>query len=82
MSSYRENKTDILRTKAMLSFASFSIPMGGKNAPFIYPALKALILIRNGSLTPEDSKGPKEKTVWEQSYLISRTSYEYLKYVS
>ena len=31
--------TDILRTKAMLIFALFLIPKGGKNAPIIYPAL-------------------------------------------
>ena len=48
--------TDILRTKAMLNFALFLIPREAKNAPSIYPALKAPILIRNDSLTSEVSK--------------------------
>ena len=47
---------DILRTKAMLNFALFLIPKRGKNAPSIYPALKAPTLIRYDSLTSEESK--------------------------
>ena len=47
--------TDIFRTKAMLNFALSLIPRGGQNAPFIYPALKAPILIRNDSLTSEET---------------------------
>ena len=43
---------DILRTKAMLNFALSLIP----NAPSIYPASKAPILMRNDSLTSEESK--------------------------
>ena len=36
ISSYSENMTDILRTNAMLNFALFSIPKGGKmHSPFI-----------------------------------------------
>ena len=50
-----KNMTDILRTKAMLNFALSLIPKGGKNAPFIYPALKASILTRNDSLNSEES---------------------------
>ena len=42
--------TDILRTKAMLNFALSLISKGVKNAPSIYRALKAPILIRNYSL--------------------------------
>ena len=34
-------------------------PKGDKSAPFIYPALKAPILIRNDSLISEDSKAKK-----------------------
>ena len=47
--------TDNLRTKAMLNFAMSSVPKGGKNIPSIYPPLKAPILIRNDSLTSEES---------------------------
>ena len=47
---------DILRSKAMLSFALSFIPEGGKNAHSIYPALRAPILIRSDSLTFEKSK--------------------------
>ena len=50
----------------MLNFRLFLIPKGGQNAPSIYPALKAPILIRNGSLISEKSKAVK--TVFE--YLI------------
>ena len=45
---------DILRTKAVLNFALSLIPKGGKNATF-YLALQAPILIRNDSLTSEES---------------------------
>ena len=58
----------------MLNFALFSIAKGGKNAPSMYPALEASILIRNGNLT---CKNPKQKAL--SKYLICRTSYEYLK---
>ena len=51
-----KNLTDILRTKVMLNFALSLIPKGGKNAPSVCPALKAPILIRNDSLTSEESK--------------------------
>ena len=51
-----KDTTDILRTKAMLNFALFLIPKGGKNAPSIYPAFKVPILIRTDSLTSEESK--------------------------
>ena len=47
---------DILRTKAMLNFALFSLPKRGKNVSSTHPALKAPILIRNDSLTSEESK--------------------------
>ena len=50
--------TDILRTKAVLNFALSLITTGG-NASSIYPALKALILIRNDSLTCKESKAKK-----------------------
>ena len=43
----------------MLNFALSLIPKGSKNAPFIYRALKAPILIRNDSLTSEESKAKK-----------------------
>ena len=58
----------------MLNFALYSMPRGGKNTPFISPALKTPILIRNDSLTSDEFQG---KTVVK--YLICRTSYEYLK---
>ena len=45
----------ILRTKGMLNFALFSLLKGGKNASSIYRALKVSILIRNDSLTSEES---------------------------
>ena len=48
--------TNILRIKAVLDFTLRSIPKGGKNATSTYPALKASILIRNDSLTSEESK--------------------------
>ena len=51
--------TDILRTNAMSNFALFSILEGGKNAPSIYPALKSPILIRNDSMTSEESKAKR-----------------------
>ena len=50
-----KSMTYILRTKAMLNFALSIIPKGGKNAPFVYLTLKAPILIRNDSLTSEES---------------------------
>ena len=50
-----KNMTDILRTKAMLNFTLSLIPKRDKNAPFIYPSLKAPILIRNESLTSKES---------------------------
>ena len=64
---------DILKTKAMLNFALFLILKGGKNAPFNYAALQSPILIRNDSLTSEESKA---KPVFK--YLKCRTSYKYL----
>ena len=51
--------TDILRTKAMLNFTLSLIPKGGKNVPSIYPALKTPIVIRNDSLTSEESNAKK-----------------------
>ena len=51
-----KNITDILRTKAMLNSALSLIPKISKNAPSVYPALKAPILIGNHSLTSEESK--------------------------
>ena len=48
--------TEISRTKSVLYFAMSSIPKGGKNASFIYHALKAPILFRNDSTTSEESK--------------------------
>ena len=74
-----KNTTDILRTKALLNFALPLIPKGGKNAPSIYPALKAPILIKNDSLTSEESraKTPFVNTLyveWVRSILV-----EYLK---
>ena len=50
-----KHMTNILRTKAMLNFALSLIPKGGKNAPSIYPSLKAPILIGNDSLASEES---------------------------
>ena len=47
-----KNTTDFLRTKPVLNFALPLIP----NAPSIYPTLKATILIRNNSLTSEESE--------------------------
>ena len=47
---------DILKTKAMLNFVLSFIPKGRKKCTFIYPALKAPILIKNHSLTSEESK--------------------------
>ena len=55
-SSYGENTTDIVSKNAMLKLALSLVPKGGKNAPSIYPALKAPILIRNDSLTSKESK--------------------------
>ena len=56
----QKNMMDILRTKAMLDFAFFfhfpSFPMEAKNASSICPALEGSILIRNDSLTSEESK--------------------------
>ena len=46
-----------------------------KNAPSIYPALKAPSVIRDDSLTSEKSKAKKALC----EYLLCRTSYEYLK---
>ena len=40
----------------MLNFALSLISKEGKNAPSIYPDLKAPILIRNDSLNYEESK--------------------------
>ena len=57
----------------MLNFALSLIPKGGKNAPFIYNALKVTIYIRSDSLTSEEFKA---KIVCE--YCTCRTSYEYL----
>ena len=54
-----ENMKDNLRTKAMLNFALFLLPKAGQNVSSIYPASKALILIRNDSLTSEESKAKK-----------------------
>ena len=54
-----KNMTYILRIKGVLDFALSEIPKGGKNSPFIYPALNASILIRNDSLTSEKSKAKK-----------------------
>ena len=48
--------TNILRTKAMLNFAFFWLPKEGKNTCSIYPALNVPVLIRNDSLTSEESK--------------------------
>ena len=50
-----KNMRDILSTKAVLNFALSFIPKGGKNAPSIFPALKAPVSISNG-LTSEESK--------------------------
>ena len=55
----------------MLNFALFSLPKGGKNAYSIFPALKAPSLIRNDSLTSEESKAKKrfvDTSYVEQSY--------------
>ena len=51
--------TDILRTKAILNFALSPTPEGGKNASSIYPTFNVPILIRNDSLTYEESKAKK-----------------------
>ena len=45
-----KNKTDILRSKAMVNCAFSSIPKGRKNGPFAYPAFNMPILIRSDSL--------------------------------
>ena len=63
----KKNTTDMLRTKAVPDFALSLIPRETKNAPSRYPALKALILIRNDSLISKESKA---KTVCK--YLICR----------
>ena len=51
-----KNTTDILRTKAMLNFAFSLILMGRKKRTFHYPGSNVPILIRNDSLTSEESK--------------------------
>ena len=51
-----KNMTETLGTKTMLNFALSLIPKGGKRAPSIYPALKGSILIKNDSLTFDESK--------------------------
>ena len=51
-----KNMTEILGTKTMLNFALSLIPKGGKGAPSIYSALKGSILIKNDSLTFDESK--------------------------
>ena len=64
--------TDILGTKAMLNITFSSIAKEGKNVPSIYPAFNVPILIRNDSLTSEESKA---KNCFK--YLICRMSFEH-----
>ena len=52
----KKNITNILRKEEMLNLACLQFPREVKNAASIYPPLKALILIRNNSLTFEESK--------------------------
>ena len=52
-----KNMTDILRTKGNDEFRIIFNSQGRqKNAPSIYPALRASILIRNDSLTSDECK--------------------------
>ena len=51
-----DKNTDILSTKAMLNFVLSFIPKGGKKCTFNLSSLKAPILIKNDSLTFEESK--------------------------
>ena len=55
-----KNMSDISRTKAVLKSALSSIPQDAKNAPSIHPALEPPVLIRNDSLTFEESKAKKK----------------------
>ena len=57
-SSLKQNTTDSERTKEIF-FPCLQVPREVKNTPFIYPALKTPILIRNESLSSEDSKAKK-----------------------
>ena len=52
-----------LKMKAKLNFALSLITKGGKNATFFYPVLKAVIVIRNHSLTSEDFNQKKQFVV-------------------
>ena len=56
MSSCRANHDGSFKNKAISNFAQFLVPKEGKNAPSIYLVLEAPILIRNHSLTSEESK--------------------------
>ena len=58
--SYGRKHDGYFEDKAMQNFAFSLIPKGGKNAPSIYSALKAPILIRNDSITSEESKAGKK----------------------
>ena len=49
-----KNKTDILRTKEMPSFALSSIPKGTKECAFHFTCFEATVLIRNDSLTSKE----------------------------
>ena len=51
-----DKNMDILSTKAMLNFVLSFIPKGGKKCTFNLSSLKAPILIKNDSLTFEESK--------------------------
>ena len=48
--------TDILRSKAMLNFALPLIPKGGKKCSLYLSSFESPHLIRNDSLTSEESK--------------------------
>ena len=51
-----KNTTNMLRSKAILNFALFSIPKGGRNGTFHLSSFKSATLIKNDSLPSEESK--------------------------
>ena len=54
--SYGEKHDGYFEDKSKAELCIVFNSQGGKNAPSIYPALKGSILIRNASLTFEESK--------------------------
>ena len=70
--------TNVLSTKQYSILHCFRFLKEAKIVPFIYPALKSPMLIRNDGLISEKSKAKKKIC----EYLMHRSSYEYLKYGS